>query len=198
MVSRLNPMDLPPLTEQLGDKPAPPALRSVQAFLNTLDIGEGTDLLLEPATARQWLRREGMIGPRSRIDAAQLAEIRAVRESLRVLLAHNNCGPAPTAADLRPLRELAGARKPRLGVDSSGRVGLGPGTRSDVRDGLLGLLISIRDAQADGSWSRLRVCRNPDCRWAFFDRSRNRQGTWCAMAACGNRDKNRRFRARHR
>jgi predicted RNA-binding Zn ribbon-like protein len=191
-------MDLPPLTEQLGDKPAPPALRSVQAFLNTLDIGEGTDLLLEPATARQWLRREGMIGPRSRIDAAQLAEIRAVRESLRALLAHNNGGPAPTAADLRPLRELAGARTPRLGIDSSGQVELGAGTRSDVRDGLLGLLTSIRDAQADGTWSRLRVCRNPDCRWAFFDRSRNRQGTWCAMAACGNRDKNRRFRARHR
>jgi predicted RNA-binding Zn ribbon-like protein len=60
------------------------------------------------------------------------------------------------------------------------------------------LLISIRDAQADGTWSRLRVCRNPDCRWAFFDRSRNRQGTWCTMAACGNRDKNRRFRARQR
>jgi predicted RNA-binding Zn ribbon-like protein len=35
-------------------------------------------------------------------------------------------------------------------------------------------------------------------RWAFFDRSHARRGTWCDMAACGNMIKNRNFRARHR
>ena len=63
-------------------------------------------------------------------------------------------------------------------------------------DGLLGLLLTVRDAQADGSWSRLKLCANPDCGWAFYDRSRNQQGAWCSMATCGNRLKNRRFRAR--
>jgi predicted RNA-binding Zn ribbon-like protein len=60
------------------------------------------------------------------------------------------------------------------------------------------MLLAARDAQADGSWSRLKACGNDECGWAFFDRSRNRQGSWCDMAVCGNRLKNRSFRARQR
>ena len=33
---------------------------------------------------------------------------------------------------------------------------------------------------------------------AFYDRSRNHGGTWCDMASCGNKLKNREFRARRR
>ena len=40
------------------------------------------------------------------------------------------------------------------------------------------------------------MCGNSECRWAFYDRSRNQQGLWCEMAVCGNRLKNRAFRAR--
>ena len=65
-----------------------------------------------------------------------------------------------------------------------------------VADGLLRLLLIIRDAQADGSWERLKLCGNPDCLWAFYDRSHSRRGAWCDMASCGNRLKNRNFRAR--
>jgi predicted RNA-binding Zn ribbon-like protein len=65
-----------------------------------------------------------------------------------------------------------------------------------VADGLAGLLLTIRDAQADGSWDRLKLCSNPDCRWAFYDRSHSRRGAWCEMASCGNRLKNRNLRAR--
>jgi len=35
-----------------------------------------------------------------------------------------------------------------------------------------------------------------DCRWAFYDSSKNRGGTWCRMEECGNRVKNRRYRDR--
>ena len=42
---------------------------------------------------------------------------------------------------------------------------------------------------ADGTWSRLKACREDDCHWAFYDRSRNRSGQWCVMAVCGNRNK---------
>ena len=71
--------------------------------------------------------------------------------------------------------------------------GDGPGR---LADGLAGLLLTIRDAQADGSWDRMKLCGNPDCRWAFYDRSHSRQGAWCDMASCGNRLKNRSLRAR--
>jgi predicted RNA-binding Zn ribbon-like protein len=48
----------------------------------------------------------------------------------------------------------------------------------------------------DGSWSRLKACRNHGCRWAFYDYSRNRSASWCSMQLCGNRTKTRTYRRR--
>ena len=48
----------------------------------------------------------------------------------------------------------------------------------------------------DGTWPRLKACPRASCQWAFYDRSRNHGGTWCDMATCGNKLKNREFRAR--
>jgi predicted RNA-binding Zn ribbon-like protein len=49
-----------------------------------------------------------------------------------------------------------------------------------------------------GDWPRLKACADAGCRWAFYDASRNRGGAWCEMRICGNRNKDRRFRARRR
>ncbi|MGH2963155.1 MAG: CGNR zinc finger domain-containing protein, partial [Solirubrobacterales bacterium] len=60
------------------------------------------------------------------------------------------------------------------------------------------LLVGVAfQAQVEGQWERLKLCRNDECRWAFFDSSRNRGGTWCEMSVCGNRIKNRHYRRRH-
>ncbi len=185
----------PPFPDEA--KPAPPALRLVQAFVNTRNNEDGGDLLADPEVARRWLKKTGIARRGARLGAAELARVREIRESIRALLVHNNGGPAPTAEELRPLRKLAGGRPPRLSIAADGRIDLAaPG--EDLQDGLLGLLCTVRDAQEDGTWARLKACGNPECRWAFFDRSRNRQGTWCEMATCGNLIKNRQFRARHR
>jgi predicted RNA-binding Zn ribbon-like protein len=48
----------------------------------------------------------------------------------------------------------------------------------------------------DGSWSRLKTCENDECRWAFYDQSKNRSAKWCSMQSCGNRMKARAYRAR--
>jgi hypothetical protein len=83
-----------------------------------------------------------------------------------------------------------------LTIGSDGQVRLGPGDGGRLADGLLGLLLIIRDAQHDGTWSRLKICGNPDCLYAFYDRSHSRRGAWCDMASCGNLIKNRNLRAR--
>jgi hypothetical protein len=101
-------------------------------------------------------------------------------------------------AVLDPLRNLAQTRQPRLAIDDRGRLGLENETRGGLADGLFELLLIIRAAQENGTWTRLKVCANPDCRWVYYDRSRNQQGHWCDMAVCGNRLKNRRLRARRR
>jgi predicted RNA-binding Zn ribbon-like protein len=64
-------------------------------------------------------------------------------------------------------------------------------------DALIAQLIGIiLRAQIDGSWERLKICLADTCRWAFFDASKNRRGHWCSMEVCGNRVKNRAYRAR--
>jgi predicted RNA-binding Zn ribbon-like protein len=188
----------PGLAAELGGKPAPPPLQPVQALANTVDLEEGIDLLEDIDSARSWLRKAGLLGAKGTLNQAQLAEVREVRTSLRALIAHNDGGPAPSIEELAPLRGLAGSRQPQLCVDRHGNFEFEAAAGSDVRDAMVGLLVSVRDAQADGTWSRLKICRNSDCQWAFYDRSRNHQGVWCDMAICGNRLKNRAFRARHR
>ncbi len=52
---------------------------------------------------------------------------------------------------------------------------------------------------ARGEPGRIKVCENRDCRWVFYDRSKNRSRRWCeGNTGCGNLMKVRRFRARHR
>ena len=59
------------------------------------------------------------------------------------------------------------------------------------------LLAIVVEAQAAGTWARLKACPAEDCHWAFYDASRNRSRTWCSMQGCGNRAKARAYRARH-
>jgi predicted RNA-binding Zn ribbon-like protein len=60
------------------------------------------------------------------------------------------------------------------------------------------LLAIIQRAAVDGSLARLKVCADHECRWAFYDQSKNRSRSWCNMAVCGNRAKAREYRRRHR
>ena len=182
-------------------KPAPMPLLRVQAFLNTRDVEDATDLLAEePEKAREWLIDAGLVDGGSVVTEADLELAREVRDCLRSLLAADGDAPEQAAEDLEALRKLTAEHSARLTVGDGAVLGLegaGEGD-SDLGDGLFQLLLIIRGAQVDGSWSRLKMCANPDCQWVFYDRSRNHQGSWCDMAVCGNRLKNRQLRARRR
>jgi predicted RNA-binding Zn ribbon-like protein len=204
MTDSLDGMTLPSWASHLEPKPAPMPLLLVQALVDTLDTDLGTDVLAHPEEARAWLADAGLrdSGP-SGSDRADpdfgddLRLARDVRESIRALIGRNTGGEPLTADDLEPLEKVLGAARPRLEVSPDGRVQLEPAPpTARLLDGLLGLLLIVRDAQADGSWARLKLCGNPDCRWAFYDRSHSRRGAWCDMASCGNRLKNRNLRAR--
>jgi len=179
-------------------KPAPMPLLLVQSFVNTWDGDHGSDLLLDPVAAGDWLTDAGLWSAGRAPDPAELHLARGVREGIRAMLAANAGGPRPGPGDLQPLQAVAQASRPALRVGPGGQVSLGPEPAGRPDAGLLSVLLTIRDAQHDGTWPRLKACGNPDCRWAFYDRSHSRAGAWCDMATCGNRIKNRRLRERQR
>ena len=181
-----------------GLKQAPMPLLRVQAFVNTRNLDAGTDLLAGGGTAGPWLREAGLLGPDAEVTETDLRVAREVRESIRALLIRQDGDEPGDQDDLQPLRDLAGRGTLTLAVAASGAIGLAPATAGPLAGGLLGLLLTIRDAQRDGTWPRLRACGNPDCLWAFYDRSHSRQGSWCEMSSCGNLMKNRSLRARRR
>lgn len=189
---------MPTRVSQDESKPAPQPLRLVQAFLNTWSAEKGTDLLASMDTGAMWLCEAGLVDGPGRVTPGGLRQAREVREGLRALLVHNGGGPAPGPAELAPLHALARASQPRLEVAPDGRVLLAGGPPGALASALAGLLLIVRDAQRQGTWPRLKACRNPDCRWAFYDRSHARRGAWCDMASCGNMIKNRNLRARQR
>jgi predicted RNA-binding Zn ribbon-like protein len=179
-------------------KPAPEPLRRVQALINTVDRESDRDRLAAVADAAPWLADNGLLsGDGAALDGGDLELVVAVREALRAMVVHNAGGPAPVAAALAPLRDIARGAAFRADLDDTGVVELAP-VGDTVRDRLGALLLIVSDAQRDGTWSHLKACANDECLWAFYDRSRNHGGTWCDMATCGNKLKNRDFRARRR
>ena len=201
MTATLNGMTVPSWASHVEDKLAPMPLLLVQAYVDTLDQDLGTDILAHADQARAWLTDAGLRVPDpDRPDpgfAEDLLLAREVRESLRALIGHDSGDGPLTPDDLAPLEQVLSLSPPRLEVGVDGQVRLGPDRPArTLADGLLGLLLIVRDAQADGSWDRMKLCGNPDCLWAFYDRSHSRQGAWCDMASCGNRLKNRSLRAR--
>jgi predicted RNA-binding Zn ribbon-like protein len=177
LVSRRRPpqYDLP--------KAAPEPLRAVQVLVNTTD-GHARELLPD------WLEERG-IAPT--VDA--LAAVRDVRESLRALLVANTDGGEASAA-ARGVVERAAARA-RLSLRFGDDGDLELVSTASGLDGALGSVLGVAfAAMRDGTWSRLKACRN--CHWAFYDYSRNRAAGWCSMSLCGNRLKTRAYRARRR
>jgi predicted RNA-binding Zn ribbon-like protein len=166
----------------------------VQSFVNTWEADAGTDLLGDDEhAALAWLRDAGLLEPES--AAIDLAQARAVREGIRALLVHNGGGSPPTDAELAPLRAIAEGSRLAPVMDAGGRMDLRP-EAAGAPAALARLLLIIRDAQRDGTWGRLKACRNDECQWAFYDRTHAGHGAWCDMAVCGNRIKNRNLRSR--
>jgi len=173
-------------------KEAPGALGVVQLFLNTLDPEGGTDELGDAAAATRWLRERGLIAARDRVTDADHPRLIAVREALRDL-AGGNAGEDVLGSSLAVLNKASSPLLVRVGDGAE----LVP-ERRGVDGAVAALLGAVYTAQVDGTWARFKTCREDVCRWAFYDATKNRSGTWCDMAVCGNRAKARAYRERAR
>jgi predicted RNA-binding Zn ribbon-like protein len=163
-------------------------------FVNTIDVEAGTDTLATPAGAARWLREHELLDDRTPVTASELETVLRLRTGLRTAMtAHHDADAESTSPELDalaarlPLRLSFAAGQPRLTPAADG-----------VPGALGALLVAVSDATADGSWERLKLCPADDCAWGFYDTSKNRSRTWCAMGVCGNRQKTRTYRARQR
>jgi predicted RNA-binding Zn ribbon-like protein len=180
--------------EKSSFRTPPGDLMHVMEFVNTIDFEDDIERFDTPDALRDWFAERGWLNAGERLTEADLRQALEVREALRSLLLANNGHPL----DERAVESLnAAARRAevlvRFGDDGGGA--LAP-ARSGI-DGALGRLLAVVfRSMAEGSWPRLKACPEHSCMWAFYDRSKNRSGTWCDMAVCGNRAKARAYRER--
>ena len=179
-----------------GGRPkAPGRLELLQRFVNTWnhELPSDWDRLGTPAKARTWLRAKDLISASTRVTARDAARLRELREALRSLVVANDATNSPPQEAVAALRRTARSADLRVELDDSGQTRLAP-TGSGINAAVATLLGIVHEAHLLGTWPRLKGCRQ--CGYAFFDRSKNRSASWCAMAICGNRTKNRTYRRR--
>jgi predicted RNA-binding Zn ribbon-like protein len=178
-----------------GRPPAPQPLRLVQDFVNTEIPDFDQDDVATPEQLAAWLAARGLARPSDPVDAALFVEARALRSALRELALANTLGTPPAPARRRVLDAAVGGFPLVLRL-VDGRPRLLPSAEG-ARGGLAALVAVLAEAQAEGTWERLKACREGTCGWVFYDGSRNRSSSWCSMQVCGGRAKASSYRRRH-
>jgi len=174
---------------------APGELEAVRRFINTWsipnDTRKATDALPELVRTPAMWSREFRRQPRSRADS--MDRLQRLRADLRSACEEHASGDKALnrwfndAALSVKAQWVDGTTK--LVVESSGA-------------GFVGYIVAVvANAIAAGNWTRLKSC--PDCRWTFYDHTRNGKKRWCGMTkggpggrACGTIAKVTAYRAR--
>lgn len=173
---------------------APGGLAVVQRLLNTWSVPNDTrvehDRLPDLVRDGQLWAAELSELPRP-TDASAAADLHLVRDEIRSVLGDPRPPRLTGLLERHPVRVTladAGAARPiafePVGEEAADRV-----------------VAHVLNAIDDGTWPRLKAC--PDCRYVFYDVTRNGSRTWCAMSpdtpegrGCGGIAKSRAHRAR--
>ncbi|MEU6341696.1 CGNR zinc finger domain-containing protein [Streptomyces sp. NPDC046977] len=179
---------------------APGGLGFVQDLLNTASLGKPRqpDLLESADAARQWLHASAAVLHRidpgapampDGLDPGGLRHVVSFRDDLRALLSP---GPAEGTAETVAV--------PSIGTTAAVTLGPGGARLSAQGDDVEALrsyaLVQLVAASYGGTLRRLKVCANPRCRGAFYDRSKNCSRVWHDVTTCGNTQNVRAYRAR--
>jgi predicted RNA-binding Zn ribbon-like protein len=121
----------------------------------------------------------------------------ALRRLLRSMFTALSEGGEPTGEELEELDRALGAALFRRRIVPEGAGHRLDPVRRDWRWVLSEVASSFTEL-LDAERGRVKLCENPECRWAFYDASKNRRRRWCDPAECGNVFKVREFRARRR
>ncbi|MGH8917059.1 MAG: CGNR zinc finger domain-containing protein [Actinomycetes bacterium] len=181
-------------------KQAPDTLELVRRFVDTEDIYNRRDELGNEAAASAWLAKEGVLTNDRPITADDLAVLRDLRDILRALAAANATGEQAPRGAVDAFNRLSAphAASVRLDVKHGSLVGFVRAHDDGAGGAIAALAAAVHQAVLTGTWTRLKSCANPGCRWLFYDVSRSRTARWCSMRGCGSVAKARRYRERQR
>jgi len=161
-------------------------------------LGPLEDRIRLASWRRGFLKRWGFAALAAPTADEQLELVR-LRTLLRRLVEHAASGRAPTAADIRDLNKVLAQPALRRVSRRRGNCEL---ELVPVADGWAWVIAetatSFAELLREEDWGRIRACANADCRFAFYDVTKNGSRRWCAQTICGNRAKGRRFRERKR
>ena len=175
------------------------ALQTAVDLANTLKPIKGEDALETVEQLRDFLDGQfpaGTAGPRRRLTRADLAEVRAVRETVRTVLERANTD-AGGAADLINDGLRSNGATPALRHDHD-RWWTEVTSDTDRCSAHLATttLSALASVIATLGPARLGVCAGPTCRSTFVDLSRNGSKQYCTRT-CAHRASVAAYRSRH-
>ncbi|ACU97694.1 CGNR zinc finger domain-containing protein [Saccharomonospora viridis] len=165
---------------------APGELRKLEQLCNSARLLYTEDALITSTSASAWLRANGVdVGDLNRKEHELLLKL---RETIR-----DHLDGQERTAELNKLAKVLLA-PPRWSEHGEPVL---PPRKTGPFDAYLGeCLALVFIGGLTGELDRLKVCRNPDCRWVFYDRSPGQSSVWCSMDLCGARQETR-YRSRH-
>ncbi|GAA0936546.1 CGNR zinc finger domain-containing protein [Nonomuraea longicatena] len=179
---------------------APGTLELVRRFVDTHDVYNGRDALADVEAATAWLAAEGPPVEGRAMTARELSALRELRAALREMASANTLGEPPPRAAVEAFNALTAPHAASVRLDvRQGSMIASARPREDGAAGVVAALAAaVHEAVLTQTWTRLKACDNPECRWLFYDESRNRTARWCSMRGCGSIVKARRYRDRQR
>lgn len=191
---------------RLSDKFSIPAdIALLYDFVNSLDlrryVEQGvahveSDELATTAQLETWLKARDLWIKNIRLTADDHRSALVLREALRSFI---QLPPIDRGANAEVAAQLnaAAVRYPLALNVLEGNLALRPSNLSPA-SGLGSVLAELQMLDATERLERLKMCASEECHWVFFDLSKPANRRWCNSALCGNREKIRAYRERHR
>ncbi|RFU62237.1 CGNR zinc finger domain-containing protein [Bacillus sp. V59.32b] len=178
----------------MSHKPAPGDLEIISNLLNTWSIPnetrKATDFLNTKQDLVQFLKMN-KISPDIKVD---ITELKTFRGDIRKAIEEQN------GEFILPWLNLYSVK---VGLEVENRVPKTVNVPVAENHLISKLLCVVVDAISLSQWNRLKAC--PDCRYVFYDHSKNGSKKWCGMyaessegRACGTIDKVKRYRERNK
>lgn len=174
-------------------------------FLNSMwhdwrGSGESEDRLKNNEWLKSFLKKWNL-SPSLPIKEDELRQLTSLRELMKRISLSVSANNAIKQKELDTFNTFLEKRtlEPRL-VKHNEHFGIHmENQKSDSWEQVMSeIAYSFAKTLSEGETERIRRCSNPDCKWFYYDNTRNKSKIYCTSRLCGNLMKVRRFREKNK